>query len=344
MKWSRELRIANRSARTALRAASALLAAQARSSSTVAKVLNSRRSEMPGAPAHGGSFEIVKSFGSNPGNLQMMVHAPRRASGRAAPLVVVLHGCGQRAEEFAAASGWLELSDQLGVVLLAPEQAGTNNHGRCFRWFEPRQVVRGAGEALSIRQMVAAAGERHPVDSRNVFVVGLSAGGAMAAAMLATYPDLLAAGAVVAGLPFGTAAGAGQGLLRMAQPGPDLTPEEWAAKLRAAAPSAFRGPWPRVSIWHGDKDTMVDPGNADLLAAQWTSVHGVAGAPTSNVAENNLRRRSWTKGGQPLVEQVLIGAMGHGYPIGPSSGTPQQYVLDVGVASANEIARFWGIG
>ena len=126
----------------------------------------------------------------------------------AAPLIVVLHGCKQKAVKFARDAGWLALADRAGLALLLPEQKGlpsflydiyvfpwvvalwgANNQNACFNWFEPEDTARDRGEALSIRQMIDAMIERYSVDRSRVYVVGLSAGGAMAAVMLAAIPS-----------------------------------------------------------------------------------------------------------------------------------------------------------
>ena len=143
------------------------------------------------APAQGkataGRVVEIAAFGSNPGGLRMLVYTPARLPADA-PLVVVLHGCQQDATSFAANAGWLALARHLRCALVLPEQTAENNRGRCFNWHRPADARRGAGEAKSIRQMVSVATKRFRSDRRRVFVVGLSAGGAMAVALLAAYP------------------------------------------------------------------------------------------------------------------------------------------------------------
>jgi poly(hydroxyalkanoate) depolymerase family esterase len=134
----------------------------------------------------------------------MLVHARTRLH-PGPPLVVVLHGCGQRAAPFAADSGWLALADEMGFALLLPEQVPDNNRGGCFNWFQPQDVRRGSGEMMSIRQMLRVAIARYASDSKRIFIMGFSAGGCMAAAKLAAYPAVFAAGGVVAGMPVGCA-------------------------------------------------------------------------------------------------------------------------------------------
>jgi poly(hydroxyalkanoate) depolymerase family esterase len=157
------------------------------------------------------------AFGSNPGNLRMFSYVPADLA-PTAPLIVVLHGCKQKAAAFARDA------DSATLALLLPEQKGlprylydvylfpwvvamfgANNQNACFNWFEPDDTVRDRGEALSIRQMIDAMVERHSVDRSRVYVVGLSAGGAMTAVMLAAYPERFAGGAIVAGVPYGCA-------------------------------------------------------------------------------------------------------------------------------------------
>src|SRR6478736_1551839 len=140
-------------------------------------------------------------FGSNPGNLRMFVYRPPTLADNPA-LVVVLHGCTQSAASYDLGAGWSTLADRYGFVLLLPEQTSANNPKTCFNWFLPGDTRRDRGEALSIRQMIEKTIGAHGIDRKRVYVTGLSAGGAMTAAMLATYPEVFAAGAIIAGLPY----------------------------------------------------------------------------------------------------------------------------------------------
>ncbi len=274
-----------------------------------------------------GSFSPgeVTGFGSNLGRLSMFVHSPlRQAEG--APLIVLLHGCGQTATAFARDTGWADLADRLGVPLVLPEQTGDNNRGRCFNWFRPDQVSRDAGEALSIRQMIAAAIDRFGSDPTRVFVAGLSAGGAMAAALMAAYPDVFAAGAIIAGLPVGAAGSVSEALVRMAEAGPTRSRDNWARQVRLAAPTGYAGRWPRVSIWHGLADDVVDPTNSRLLAEQWSAVHGLDEC-TVRSEPNDVRRTIWGASERPAVELWSLPELPHAWP--PDA--------------IDRVASFWGL-
>src|SRR6201999_440406 len=120
-------------------------------------------------------------------------------------------------------------------------------------------ITRGEGECASIAAMIAAMVETHRLDPKRVFITGLSAGGAMTAVMLANYPELFAGGAIIAGLPFGAAANVRDALETM-RSAPLRTPQQWGDAVRAA--SSFKGPWPKLSIWHGGLDAVVNINNA----------------------------------------------------------------------------------
>src|SRR5690348_5932363 len=143
----------------------------------------------------------VTAFGPNPGNLRMLVHVPERLSSMA-PLVVALHGCNQTADEYDYGTGWSALADKFGFAVIYPQQQPANNPRNCFSWFLPNDIARGQGEAHSIMQMVEHAVATFASDPGRIFVTGLSAGGAMASVMLATYPEVFAGGAIIAGLPY----------------------------------------------------------------------------------------------------------------------------------------------
>jgi poly(hydroxyalkanoate) depolymerase family esterase len=310
MKWSRELRIARRSMRTAIKAASAMTAARVQL--PVARRVGSH--VVPASPPAGGQLAEVTEFGANPGGLSMLVYLPTNMA-PGSPLIVLLHGCGQVARKFGADTGWIALAERLRIPLILPEQLDENNRGRCFNWFRPTDAGRGLGEALSIQQMVATAVERFECDPDRVFIAGLSAGGAMAAALLAAYPDVFAAGAVVAGLPVGAASSAGEALRRMAEAGPARPPSGWADQVRHAGPIGYRGPWPRLSIWHGEADRVVDPANARLIATQWSTLHGLDQVATETTPVGGMRRARWNTGGPPVVELWCVPELAHEWPL-----------------------------
>lgn len=296
----------------------------------------------PLSPAGGRLTETV-GFGADPGNLRMLSYRPAGLQ-PGAPLVVVLHGCTQSAEGYAHGAGWLTLADKYGFAVLAPEQRQANNPNRCFNWFQPEDFRRGSGEAASIRAMIDHVVREHGLDPARVFVTGLSAGGAMAAAMLAAYPEVFAAGAVVAGLPYGTAHNVQEALDSMFQ-GRSRPAAEWGGLVRQASPHTGR--WPRVSIWHGNADATVVPGNAEQLVRQWTNVHGLEASRFSEDKVDGHKRRVWRDAaGRVLVESYTIGGLGHGTPIAAGSGAesygePGAFILEAGISSSYRIAQFW---
>jgi len=293
----------------------------------------------PGAIIPDGLASLT-GFGTNPGALEARYRLP--ANHRAgSPLVVVLHGCTQTAAGYDHHSGWSQLAEEAGFALLYAEQQRGNNPNLCFNWFLPADTRRDAGEALSIRQMIDAMVARHGIDRGRIFVTGLSAGGAMAATMLATHPEIFSGGAVVAGLAHGIARTVPEAFDRMRGHG---LPAEPALQRLLRDASDHRGAWPKISIWQGTADQTVAAVNADAIAAQWRGVHGLDARPDFSRSSGVRSRHVWSDpAGDAVLEVNMIAGMGHGTPLAPGLGTPGPYMLDVGVSSTREIAAFWGI-
>jgi poly(hydroxyalkanoate) depolymerase family esterase len=293
-----------------------------------------------GSAARSDHLTELTGFGSNPGALRMFTYAPKNL-GRSPALVVVLHGCTQSAASYDVGAGWSTLADRYGFVLLLPEQTQANNPKTCFNWFLPGDTSRDRGEAMSIRQMIEKTIGAHGVDRSRVFVTGLSAGGAMTAAMMATYPDVFAAGAIIAGLPYGSAGNVQEAFESMFQ-GRHHSAKVWGDLVRGA--STHDGPWPRVSIWHGDADPTVKPINAESLIRQWTDVHGINSAPVADKVDG-YPRLVWRRDGVDMVESYTITGMAHGTPLATDAhgGSPGPFLLEAGISSSYHIARFFGL-
>ena len=291
------------------------------------------------------SLTQVTGFGSNPGALSMYKYVPTGLPA-GAPVVVALHGCAQSASNYDAETGWILLADRWKFALVLPEQTTGNNSSRCFNWFEAGDISRGSGEALSIKQMVDKMKTDHLSDPARIFVTGLSAGGAMTATMLATYPDVFAGGAIMAGIPYNCGTGTSAAFSCM-NPGSDLSPAAWGNKVRAA--SGHGGPWPLVSVWHGDADTTVRPVNGNESMEQWTNVHGIDQTPeVTDTVAGYPHKVYKNAAGKALVETYSITGMGHGTPVDPGAGERQcgtagAYILDRDICSSWYIGKFFGL-
>jgi poly(hydroxyalkanoate) depolymerase family esterase len=304
--------------------------------------------DMPGlSPDEAGVLTETAAFGDNPGNLRMLSYMPDGLAA-GAPLVVLLHGCTQTASEYDRGAGWSTLADRFGFALLLPEQRRANNANLCFDWFQPEDITRGSGEVASIAAMVATMIDRHGLHRRRVYVTGLSAGGAMTAALLATYPDVFAGGAILAGLPFGSASGIAEAFGVMGQ-GRIRTPQELGDRVRAASP--HQGPWPTVSIWQGTSDTTVNPVNAEELRKQWADVHGVADVAPRETRVDGARHKVWhATDGRAVVETYVIDGLGHATPIDPQAsdedaqcGAAGRFIVPAGISSSYRISESWGL-
>ncbi len=307
----------------------------------------------PGGLARGltpdsrGPLVEITDFGTNPGELKMFSFVPDglRAT-QGLPLVVVLHGCSQTAAGYDLGAGWSKLAKHYGFALLMPEQRSSNNVNGCFNWFSPEDTTRDHGEACSIRQMVARMTHDNRIDKRRIYVTGLSAGGAMTSVMLATYPDVFAGGAVIAGLPFGVASNVRQALSGMFQ-SPSRPADQLGDLVRNA--SGHKGPWPKLSVWHGSADRTVNPANADEILKQWLDVHHLPQAPMSESTVNGYPRQVWwDKDGETIIESYTITNMAHGTPLGLADnderyGAEGAFMIEAGISSSYHIAHFFGL-
>ncbi len=286
----------------------------------------------------------LPAIGNNPGNLRGRSYAPKGLKGPA-PLVVVLHGCTQNASVYDHGSGWSTLADRHGFVLLFPEQQRANNSMLCFNWFSSDHTQRGMGEAASIRSMIEEMKRTHAIDPARIFVTGLSAGGAMASVMLATYPEVFAGGAILAGLPYGCASDVTEAFQCMGGRA-RCHAAELGLKVRRASPHV--GPWPRVQVWQGGADHTVVPANADAIVQQWVNVHGLGPEPDREDEVAGYPRRAWFGGaGTPVIEQYAITGMANGVPLASGGedplGSAGAHMLDVVLSSTLRIAAFFGI-
>src|SRR3954469_8931700 len=241
-----------------------------------------------------------------------------------APLVVMLHGCTQTAASFSAGSLMNRTADRHGFLVAYPEQSTEENPSRCWNWFSPSHQARGAGEAGAVAgaggagepasiagavRAVAEAEHRWTVDPARVFVAGMSAGGAMAAAMAATYPDVFAAVAIHSGLAYGSARTLPAATQAMRRGGPD--PEAQGHAAFAAMDGAARVV-PALVI-HGTADAVVDPVNAEHAVRQWmaTNRRAAGGAYEPDLHRPDATVRDDGSGARPFSRRTWLDARGH---------------------------------
>jgi len=190
------------------------------------------------------------------------LYLPGCYRGQSLPLLVMLHGCKQTPEEFAAGTRMNRLADEYGFIVAYPAQAWRANVERCWNWFRERDQQREHGEPALIAGITRQVIARYRADARRVYIAGLSAGGSMAAIMAATYPDLYAAVGVHSGLPYAAARGAATAAAAM--------------RFKRLGAAAALPPIPMI-VFHGDSDATVHPSNSEYAVRPSISEQGLAG-------------------------------------------------------------------
>ena len=274
-----------------------------------------------GSHSHGGVMRAYKLYAP-----------PGAAVGNTArPLLVMLHGCTQDPDDFAAGTGMNALARQHGVWVLYPAQAADANPQRCWNWFKHNHQQRGRGEAGWIANLTQTLLAQHPIDPARVWIAGLSAGGAMAASVAAAYPELYAAVGVHSGLAAGAANGLPQALQAM---------RSGAAGAPATADVAI----PTI-VFHGAQDNTVNPRNGEQVISSVLQAGQPAGLPTASTEQGQAaggrrytRQRQLRADGRPLTEHWLVHGAGHAWSGGQPAGS---YTDASGPDASTEMLRFF---
>lgn len=284
----------------------------------------------PVALPRGARFEEHRHT-SAAGTLTYKLYIPSGDHGQTLPLVVMLHGCTQTPDDFAAGTGMNALAEQQLFLVAYPAQSLTADATRCWRWFSPDDQQRGHGEPALIAGITREIIRDHAVDPARVYIAGLSAGGAEAMIMGATYPDLYAAIGVHSGLAYGAADDRPSALLAMRQGG--------SGTRRQGSDGAAR--LVPTIVFHGDCDTTVNPVNADLIIAAAPGVERLRKTVMQGESAGGIRysRSLYTEanGRAPLEHWILHGT-GHAWSGGSLEGS---YTEPRGPDASREMLRFF---
>ncbi|MHB2211014.1 extracellular catalytic domain type 1 short-chain-length polyhydroxyalkanoate depolymerase [Methylobacterium sp. CM6257] len=273
----------------------------------------------PGPPAAGrssgsGGRFVTLSHTEAAGTREYKLFIPSHPK-EPAPLVVMLHGCTQNPDDFAAGTGMNELAERAGLYVVYPAQSRQAHAQRCWNWYEPRDQGRGSGEPAIIAGLTRTVMAAHPIDPARVYIAGLSAGGAAALNIARAYPDLYAAVGVHSGLAAGCARDLGSALMAMQVGAPGLG----TATPFGAPPTGRRVP---TIVFHGEDDGTVSVRNADQVLAQ-ANVAGLTAR--SETFEDHghpfTRTRYRDEAGRVVVEDWRVRGAGHAWSGGRSEGS-----------------------
>jgi feruloyl esterase len=264
----------------------------------------------------------IRHFGKNKGHLKMYLHLPKNSynSNAAKPLVVVLHGCLQCASKVAKQTDWDKLADEYDFYVLYPQQRSINNPMKCFKWYKRKNNKKNSGENQSMKQMIDYTKSTYKIDDKKVFVTGLSAGAAMSVIMLATYPETFEAGASFAGAPFKVAVSTIPAMFAFL--GWRIkTPEKWGSYVRKLNPD-FKGTYPRLVIYQGNSDWIVNKRNGVELMKQWTNVQRLTSKPsqviTNYTGNNAITREAYLSSeNKELVTFYKVNKLSHALLLDP---------------------------
>lgn len=266
------------------------------------------------------------------------LYLPPGRDGRALPLVVMLHGCQQDPDDFAAGTGMNELAREHGCFVLYPAQARNANPMRCWNWFQLRHQQRGHGEPALLAGMVQAVVAQHGIDPARVYLAGLSAGASMAAILAHTYPELFAALGVHSGLPWGAAHNVASAFLvmREGRPSPHAPIHRQRGRNRPL-PHRQRV---RTIVFQGDCDDTVHPANGRLMVEAAIGAHALPQVEQARTPQGRRYTRTVFRdaAGTLLGEHWEVHGCGHGW----SGGRPQgSYTDPAGPDASREMLRFF---
>ncbi|NDW05798.1 extracellular catalytic domain type 1 short-chain-length polyhydroxyalkanoate depolymerase [Jiella pacifica] len=279
----------------------------------------------PSLPVPDGARFETRSHQGPAGSRDYKLYVPARHEGSPAPLVVMLHGCTQSPDDFAAGTRMNALAEEFGFLVAYPEQTQRANAQRCWNWYEPRDQRRDGGEPALIAGITREIAAEHGIDPDRVFVAGLSAGGAAAAIMGQRYPELFAAVGVHSGLACGAARDMGSAF----------------AAMRGGAPVEAGDKVVPTIVFHGDRDTTVAPVNGEGVIEQAragtrsTAVTSEGVSPGGVAYTRTVHREA---DGRERLESWRIHGAGHAWSGGSAEGT---YTLPAGPDASREMLRFF---
>jgi poly(hydroxyalkanoate) depolymerase family esterase len=275
---------------------------------------------------NGAAYES-RTFACAAGSRVYKLYTPSKARA-APPLIVMLHGCTQNADDFALGTGMNALAEEHGFIVAYPEQPSGANQMGCWNWFNPQDQHRGKGEPSIIAGLTGALIAEMNIDPERVFVAGLSAGGAMAEVMSATYPDVFAGAGVHSGLVYGVASDTASAFMAMSG--------------NAKGPSRRATDRVRTIIFHGGSDQKVHPTNAELILAEARA--GLSSHHLETTERGTANGRAYNRTvvadtrGVPQVEYWAIEGLGHAW----SGGSPEGSHTDRnGPDASREMLRFF---
>lgn len=278
-----------------------------------------------GPSSDGARFEEGR-FSNGFGRRTYRLYIPSSYVGQASPLVVMLHGCQQSPEDFAAGTQMNRLAEEMGFLVVYPEQSSTANQSRCWNWFVPGDQTREGGEPSLIAGITRQVMAEVAVDPARVYVAGLSAGGAAAAIMGSTYPDLYAAVCVHSGLACGAAR--------------DMSSAFSAMQGGGVSPAGLQNPLPMI-VFHGDRDHTVNMVNGERVIAQ--SMGSSAYVETVSRGQSSggiayTRTVHAARDGHPSLEHWVLHGVGHAWSGGDSAGS---FTEPRGPDASREMMRFF---
>ena len=287
----------------------------------------------PAAPEQGRS--IKHRYTNAAGTRGYTVYVPGAHHPLALPVVVMLHGCRQGPDDFAAATRMNALAEEYGLIVVYPEQTANANQANCWNWFDAAHQHRGRGEPSLIAGITEEVVTAYGADPRRVYVAGLSAGGAMAQVMATTYPDVYAAVGIHSGLEYAAAHDVPSAFAAMNGSRRAKRKQRGDRRARAA---------PTI-VFHGDSDRTVHPSNGEELTENAScEPEGGAAKHQRKVEHGTAGGRAYTRTtyrdaqGETVVEQWLVHGGVHAWSGGSAGGS---FSDPSGPDASREMVRFF---